>query len=379
MNKKMRDLLAQIEAKTKEARSYMDGENKDVAKAKHILDVEIADLKTEYATEKALYEAEKEQNAPTDEQVAEKTVGKKVIDSIKAFADMARRGFKSMNETTPADGGYTVPEDITTKINEYRDAKASLLSLVRVEKVKTESGARTFKKRSQHNGFATVGEGGKIGAIATPQFERLEYKITKKAGYLPITNELLADTDANLSGTIIEWFGEESRVTANKSIIEVVGTLEAIALNGIDDIKKALNVTLGSAFKATSKIVTNDDGLHYLDTLKDADERYLLSASPADPMKLVLSAGATTVPVVVIPNADLPTVGGKIPVIIGDFNEAIVYFDRELLSIKQSDVAVIGDLNAYEEDLTVFRGIERNDVKLRDAQAIVNGYILQGE
>lgn len=379
MNKKMRDLLAQIEAKTKEARSYMDGENKDVAKAKHILDVEIADLKTEYATEKALYETEKEQNAPTDEQVAEKTVGKKVIDSIKAFADMARRGFKSMNETTPADGGYTVPEDITTKINEYRDAKASLLSLVRVEKVKTESGARTFKKRSQHTGFATVGEGGKIGAIATPQFERLAYKITKKAGYLPVTNELLADSDANIANTIIEWFGDESRVTANKSIIEVVGTVEATALNGIDDIKKALNVTLGSAFKATSKIVTNDDGLHYLDTLKDADERYLLSASPADPMKLVLSAGATTVPVVVIPNADLPTVDGRIPVIIGDFNEAIVYFDRELLSIKQSDVAVIGDLNAYEEDLTVFRGIERNDVKLRDAQAIVNGYILQGE
>lgn len=377
MNKKMREIMAKIETKTALAKSYMeDGENKDVDKAKGVL-AEIEDLKSEYATAKSIYDLEKEQGTPDVAEIAEKSEGKKETDSIKAFANDARNGFrvKSMNEGTPADGGYTVPEDITTKINEYRDSKASLLSLVRREKVTTNTGARTFKKRSQHTGFSTVGEGGKIGAIATPQFERLTYNISKKAGYLPVTNELLADSDANISNTIIEWFGDESRVTANNGIISIVKGLTAVALTGLDDIKKALNVTLGSAFKATSVIVTNDDGLQYLDTLKDLDDNYVLSVSPADPMKMVLCAGATTVPVIVIPNSDLATVENKIPVFIGDFNEGIIYFDRELLSIKLSDVAVIGDLNAYEEDLTLFRGIERNDVKLRDAKALVNGYI----
>ena len=381
MNKKMREIMAKIEEKTILAKSFMeDGENKDVDKAKSVLS-EIDALKVEYETAKSIYDLEKAQGTPDVTEIAEKAKTKEKVDAIKAFANDARNGFrvKSMNETTPVDGGYTVPEDITTKINEYRDSKASLLSLVRREKVTTETGARTFKKRSQHTGFSTVGEGGKIGAIATPQFERLEYKITKKAGYLPVTNELLADSDANISNTIIEWFGDESRVTANNGIIALVKTLEEVAFTGLDDIKKALNVTLGSAFKSTSVIVTNDDGLQWLDTLKDADENYVLSASPADPMKLVLCAGATIVPVEVIPNSDLATVENKIPVFIGDFNEGVIYFDRELLSIKLSDVAVIGDLNAYEEDLTLFRGIERNDVKIRDAKALVNGYIVAGE
>ena len=377
MTKSMRELLAKIEEKTVLAKSFMaDGENKDVNKAKSIL-AEINDLKDEYETAKSLYELEKEKNTPTDDEIEKTKKSKSWGDTVKAFAEMARNGFrvKTMSEGSNADGGYTVPEDITTKINEYRDAKASLLSLVRVEKVKTESGARTFKKKAQHTGFSVVGEGGKIGGISTPQFERLTYAIKKRAGYLPVTNELLADSDANITQTIIEWFGDESRVTANKAIIEVIKGVTETALNGLDDIKKALNVTLGQAYKATSVIITNDDGLQYLDTIKDADDNYVLSTSPADPMRLVLCAGTTTVPVIVIPNADLTSAEDKIPMFIGDFNEGIEYFDRALLSIKQSDVAVIGDLNAYEEDLTLFRGIERNDVVLRDKDAIVNGYI----
>ena len=65
--------------------------------------------------------------------------------SIKEFANAARRGFRNatMVEGTPADGGYTVPEDIQTQINTYRDAKFSLISLVDVENVTTNKGQRT--------------------------------------------------------------------------------------------------------------------------------------------------------------------------------------------------------------------------------------------
>ena len=421
MNKKMRELLAKIEIKTAEAKSFMeDGENKDVAKATALLD-EIDALKTEFETEKRLFEMEKETGAPTPEKV--KTDKEK--DSVKQFAEDARNGFKakSMNEGTNADGGYTVPEDIQTRINTYRDAKASLLRLVRVEKVTTNKGARTFKKRSQQTGFTKVGEGGKIGAKNTPQFERLEYEIDKYAGYFPVTNELLADSDANIANTLIEFIGDESRVTANKLILAQINTVKKTEIKDLDGIKKVLNVTLGSAFKATSKIVTNDDGLQYLDTLKDKDGNYLLSASPADPMKMVLSAGANTIPVENIPNEDLksenvygltadttvtadktyytrsgdegayvyavvdspatnPKTAGyyevtavKIPMIIGDLEEGIVYWDRQLSTIAVSNIAQVGELNAFEEDLTIYRVIEREDVTPRDTQAFVNGYI----
>ena len=348
-------------------------------------------------------------------------------DAIKQFAAAARTGFKaSMNEGTPADGGYTVPEDILTYILEYRSSKKSLMDLVTVEKVTTKSGARTFKKRSQQTGFSKVAEGGAIGAKATPQFERIAYSIDKYAGYFPVTNELLKDSDANIVNVLATWIGDESRVTGNKLILEQINTKAKTSMASLDDIKKALNVTLGSAFKGTSKLVTNDDGLNWLDTLKDVDGRYLLQPSPSDPMALHLCAGATTVPVEVIPNSDMPSEDayqastdtavktGKtyytrtgegstespyvyakvesptgnpstssyyekysgIPMIIGDLKQGIVYWDRELMSIKTSDVAVVGDLNAYEDDLTLFRAIEREDVTPRDTEAFVNGQII---
>lgn len=385
MNKKMRELLAKIEEKRALAKGYTEGEDKDLEKAKKILD-EIDKLQEEYEVEKKLFETEKETAKLSDDDAAkiEKEIeakkditNKKVKEenSIQKFAKQIRNIAKGLNEGTPADGGYTVPEDISTLVEQRREAKASLIDLVSVENVTTNKGSRTFKKRSQQTGFTKVGEGGKITKNSTPKFERMDYEISKYAGYLPITNELLEDTDTNIVNTIVEWLGDESRVTRNNIILSLIKTKSETKLNGLDDIKKVLNVTLGSAFKSTSVIVTNDDGLQYLDTLKDNEGKYLLQPNPADPMQLRLAAGTVTVPITVIPNADLPTNSSKIPFIIGDLKEGIRFFDRKQLTLNTSNVASIGELNAFEEDLTLFRGIEREDCKIRDDQAFVNAYI----
>ncbi len=224
-------------------------------------------------------------------------------------------------------------------------------------------------------GFSLVAEGGAITQKQTPQFERQEWSVKKYAGYFPVTNELLADSDANITNTLVQWIGDESRVTANTLILTAIGTKAQTEFETLDDIKKALNVTLGQAFKNTSSVITNDDGLQYLDTLKDGDGGYLLQPHPQNPMQLRLCAGATTIPVVVVPNSDLPTTSNKIPFIVGDLKEAITYFDRNQLTITTSDVAVAGSFNAFENDLTLFRAIEREDVKVKDTNAFVNGYI----
>lgn len=302
-------------------------------------------------------------------------------DSTKEFANAARQGFRNqMSEGSNLDGGYTVPDDIQTKINEYRDAKASLIDEVSVENVTTPEGSRTYKKRAQQTGFTEVGEGGKITGKNTPQFECLTYKIKKYAGYFPVTNELLADSDQNITGTLITWIGNESRVTRNKLILAALKKKSKTALSGLDDVKKAVNVTLGQAFKATSKIITNDDGLQYLDTLKDANGRDMLQPNPTDPAKMQLRAGATIIPIKVLPNNEFPsdteTAGKrKIPMIIGDLREAVKFFDRNQMTMLTSNIAAIGELNAFEEDLTLFRAIERECVEIIDLEAIVYGEI----
>lgn len=302
--------------------------------------------------------------------------------SVKEFADAARRGFRNatMKEGTATNGGYTVPEDIQTRVNEYRSAKASLIDLVDVQNVTTNKGQRTFKKRAQQTGFTKVGEGGKISAGSNPEFERKTYEIEKYAGYFPVTNELLADSDENITETIIVWIGDESRVTRNKLIIEQIETKDVTEIKSADDIKTALNVTLGQAFKPTSKIITNDDGLNWLDTLKDNEGRYLLQPDPANPMQYRFCAGATIIPIRVIPNADYPsdtkTAGNrKIPMTIGDLYEGITFWDRNLTTITTSNIAQVGSLNAFEEDLTIFRAIEREDCNIKDEEAFVRGQI----
>ena len=372
MPKELRELLDQINAKKTEVKNFVAEEKIKEAKASK---EELKSLQDKFDVLYDLYEEEKENN---EEAIKNKAKENNKENSIAEFANAARNGFRVNNKMTigsKPDGGYTVPEDILTSINTYRESKKSLKDLVTVEKVTTSKGSRTFKKRAQQTGFIKVGEGGKIGKGATPQFERLDYEIEKYAGYFPVTNELLADSDANITNTLIQWIGDESRVTANKLILNVIKTKAETKLEGLNGIKKALNVTLGSAFKATSKIITNDDGLQYLDTLKDGNGRYILQADPITPMSMWLCAGATKVPVEVIPNSDMPSTGNKAPFIIGDLKEGIVFWDRQLMSIKMSDIASIGDLNAFEEDLTLFRAIEREVVTKKDEQAFVNGYI----
>lgn len=95
--------------------------------------------------------------------------------ALKAFADAARNGFvvtkaagDLSQEGVDADGGYTVPEDIVTRVETYRQSKANLRALVGVEGVTTSKGRRTFKTRDQQTGFSKVSEGGKIAKKSGP-------------------------------------------------------------------------------------------------------------------------------------------------------------------------------------------------------------------
>ena len=47
-----------------------------------------------------------------------------------------------------------------------------------------------------------------------------------------------------------------------------------------------------------------------------------------------------------------------------------MYWDRQQMSITVSNTAAIGTLNAFEEDLTLYRAIEREDVTKRDDKAV---------
>ena len=390
LKQKFYDLLGQHKAKVGEAQAAVEAGDLDKAEA---LTKEAQELSGQIEKVKALIaEQERYGGAEGEEEPAPAQKGLHLQQetkedgyqkAVKSFAQAAREGFPKqkaagdmMQEGVDPDGGYTVPEDIVTKIISLREAKESLLGEVRVIPVKTRSGRRTIKKRAQHQGFATVAEAAKFGKTATPQFTTLSYEVEKRGGYLPVTNELLEDSDNNIASVAQEWLADEARVTANKEILAVIQGKAAQDLKDLDGILAAW-VKLGSAFRSTSKLITNDDGLLWLGTLKDANGRYLLTPNPAEPHQLRLCVGPYNLPVKTYDNDTIPTADGKIPMILGDLKEGVVYWDRRQYSVRVSDVAVVGDFNAFEQDMTIWRGSLRDDCTSWDDTAFVNGYITQ--
>lgn len=374
MNKKMREILSQIQAKTLEAKGFMDGENKDVEKANALM-VEVEKLQAEYETEKKIYEAEK--LAGTVGAQAEEPT-KKAENAISMFAKAVRSIIqgKGLVEGVGEDGGYTVPEDVQTKVNHWAEVSYSLLTDIDVVKVTTNKGARTYQKKADADVFVDLDENGAITKeITAPQFERVTYSIQDRAGFMPVSNDLVADSDANIVGIVSDWLGKANVATSNAKILALIAEKGEVDLGDVDGIKKTVNVTLGQAYKGGAKIITNDDGLNYLDTLKDENGRPILNPDPTDSAKLQLRCGTVVVPIKVIPNKILASDGTKVPFIVGDLKAGIRKWDRQAMSIKASDVATIGSFNAYAMNMTLFRAILRDDYTLMDSDAFVNGYI----
>ena len=137
MTKEMRELYNSIKEKKDTAKALVL-ENK-LEEAKELKN-EIANMTEKYDLMNELYEEEKKE---IEDKMENKIEVKN--DYKKEFLNGVRTKFQNgMSEGTKADGGYTVPQDILTKINVLRESKDSLQNLVRVENVNTLEGSRVF-------------------------------------------------------------------------------------------------------------------------------------------------------------------------------------------------------------------------------------------
>lgn len=292
-------------------------------------------------------------------------------DTELSFAkSMAVRNAANMNEGTGEAGGFIVPTDEQTKINELKRALNPLSALVRVENVNTMSGTRVLEKASDMTPFASVAELAAIGEIDGPKFTQIKYAIKKFAGILPISEELLADSDQNLLAYVNGWLAKKSVATENAQILAVLKTLTKAPLTNLDGIKEILNVTLDPTISLMSSVLTNQDGFNFLDKQKDTDGRYLLQPNPLDSTQKLLFGK----PVTVVSNKVLPTDTSvastkKAPVIIGSFTDAVVLFDRQATTLTGTSVG--GD--AWKRDSYDVKAVTRIDVQKFDDKAVVFG------
>ncbi|WP_044736334.1 phage major capsid protein [Geobacillus kaustophilus] len=271
---------------------------------------------------------------------------------------------------TDGDSGLILPQDIQTTIYTLMRDFNDLSQYVNVQNVTALSGSRVLEKDEDMVPFADVEEYGEFQTIDNPKFVPVSYSLKKRGGILPLTNELIADTDQNIVAYVTNWISKKAVVTRNYHIINLLNTMTKKQLANFDDIKKVLNVDLDPAVSANSIILTNQDGYHWLDEQKDTNGRYLLQEDPTQPGRKLFKGR----PVVVASNHFLKTEGTTTllaPFIIGDLKQLIVLFNRrffELASTKEG-----GD--AFIRDTTNLRTIIRDDYKFWDTGTAVFGQL----
>ena len=203
-----------------------------------------------------------------------------------------------------------------------------------------------------------------------PTFAQVEYIIAKRAGYLPISVELLEDSDEDIAALVIGWLADEVRTTININTVATAKSAGTTAVDNLDGVLKILTEDLNSAIRKISIIHTNGSGLYWLLGQKDANERPLLQPNPSNPHQMNLCIGPVVIPVKDWDNTTMPnSEGGKIPMIVGSLEEGIQRFDRKVLTVSRLTEATIGEINLAEQDMVAFKGTMRDDYQVRDAGA----------
>ena len=358
-NKKLRELMQLKAEKVTAAENAIN--NKEMEVANELME-EIKGYTKEIETIQNLI------SYKNDDKVVDLAEEKKEETGLVAVQNYIKSGIVNaagpLKESEGENGGYLVPEDVKTAINEYRRSFVSLKDHVDVRSVVVPSGNEVYEKTSQLTGLTNITELGEIQEMNAEVFERITYKVKDFGGILPVSRFLLQDSPENLLAYLGKWFIKKQVVTENKEIIAVLKTLTKKAITKVDEIKEAFNVTLDPIFLDNTKVLTNQDGFNVLDSLKDKNGNYLLQPVVTDPTKRTLFGKE----VIVLPNTHLPNeVANKFPLYVGDLREAVRVYELNELEIKSTDVGGKSfTRNSYDTRL-----ITRFDVKAVDKEAVV--------
>ena len=375
LKQKLYDLKQQQKTLTESLKAFVAAEDLGDAYEQASKDFDALQVKVKAIEDQMAREAMLEGSNPTGKEfnpTAQKSYTSGVLkglshDTVKTFADGVR---KSLTEGTGSDGGYTVPSDVVGRIYELVTAEDNMLPYITNTPVSTNSGKRPYKARAKMTGRQTVAEAAKIPTAQKPTFGQVEYVIAKRAGILPVSVELLEDSDEDIATLVINWLAAEVRVTIALKTIATAKTTGTTDVNDLDDVLKILTEGLGSAIRKISAIHTNDSGLLWLLGLKDADERSLLQPKPNHAEQMQLCVGPVVIPIHVWDNSVMPNgENGKIPMVVGSLKEGIERFDRKQLTVSKLTEATVGELNLAEQDMVAFKGTMRDDYQVRDAGA----------
>ncbi|AYW46776.1 phage major capsid protein [Tetragenococcus koreensis] len=271
---------------------------------------------------------------------------------------MKSKGAKRDNVKSD-DAGVTIPEDIQYIPEKEVKTVQDLSQLVQKTSVNTPSGKYPILKRANAK-FNTVEELEENPELAKPDFETIKWEVSTYRGAIPISQEALDDSVANLTSIVSENINEQKINTLNEKIGAVLKQFNPTTISDVDDLKEIVNVKLDPGYDR--QIIATQSFYQKLDTLKDGKGRYLLQDG------IVATAGNTVLGMnVTVVRDDLLGENGDALAFIGDVKRGVLFADRTDVSVQWIENNIYGKY---------LMGAFRFDVKQADQNA---GYFVTFE
>ena len=370
MNKRMRELQADIVAKNAEAQAALEA--KELEKAKGLLD-EVDALQDEYTLNER---AEKSGKVKAVEAKVEEPAK---VDGFKAMAKtLNRQALTDVEKSALLSGeaaangeNYLIPEDVKVEINEIRKTYVSAKPLVTVETTDSLAGFVNYEDGAPA-GLIPFEDGAAITEETAPKFKRIPFAIKHFGKMIPISRILLGAEKAGLLGYINRWFVRSAVLTENQFIFGMLESGYLAANSDVDkyiptwkDLKRSINVDLDPSCLLNGVIVTNQSGFAWLDEAEDETGRPILQPNPAHPTQKLFQG----LPVHVFPDAQLPAVDSCNPVIYGDLKAGCTLVEHKALEFATSEHY------GFNKNQNYMRVIEGFDVMSTDTSAYIYAYI----
>ena len=329
---------AERTAKLKEARAALEDNDLDKSEeltaAVEAFDKAIAQLEKLQAL--SVEDADKAKEA-ADKAAAEagvrkgKRVGKvtsdkdKKSEEVRSFIDYIQSRSKETRSVTTLESEAIIPVEVITKAQEQPSTVVDLRDFANVVKVETKSGSYPVFNGTDAV-LPTAEELAENPDLEDPSFKDVDFKIQTRRGVVLVSEEALDDAD-NLEALIAKHVNRMSLNTSNKAIANVLVKATGINATSLDDLKEVFNTKLDPQYN--SMIVASQSFLQLVDTMKDADGRYLLQQDITQPSAYILFGRK----MVVLKDTVLGK-AGEAKAFIGDVEAFVLFADRKNITMK---------------------------------------------
>ena len=237
-------------------------------------------------------------------------------------------------ESIDEKGGYLVPEEHIAQIREYRKAYASLKSYCHVMTTTTTKGK-----------YPTLGDEDGLLINFTEatdinksdfSFGQVNYEIQDYGDIIPVSNQLIADANVNITDIIGQRLARMTVNTENALILSKLNTLTATTISNLNGLNRALIKDIDPAYWSNAKIYCNQDGFLWLSNLVDGQQRPLLQPDVTAP-DVYRYKGKE---IVVLPNSTMPNnTSGQTtttPFFVGNLSDFLLFVERQGVEIAVS-------------------------------------------